>query len=96
MTKAFDELKKVLKEKGQLTPEDFEKATKEHGEMTEEEKAELSATQLEMEKEKKKKEKKGVTVEEYLEATKTLETAKEGSDEWKKAQEVVKRFEAGE
>lgn len=89
MTKTFDELRKLLKEKGKLTPEDVEKAVKEHGELTEEEKVSLAAEAHAAERKAEQQ----VTVEQYIEATKTLEDAEEGSPEYKKAKEIVEAFE---
>jgi hypothetical protein len=89
---AFEVLQKIIEEKGKFTPEDMERVTKEHGELSEQEKADIAALQLEAEK----KQKKAVTFEEFVEATKTMESAKEGSEGWKKAKETVDRFEAGE
>jgi hypothetical protein len=91
MTRTFDELQTLLKQKGKLAPEDIEKAVKEYGEMTEEEKASLAAEAHAAER----KAEQGVTVEQYIEATRTLETAEEGSPEYKKAQEIVEAFEKG-
>jgi LEA14-like dessication related protein len=91
MTRAFDELRTVLKQKGKLTLEDIEEAVKEHGEMTEEEKVSLAAEAHVAERKAEQE----VTVEQYIEATKTLETAEEGSPEYKEAQEIVEAFETG-
>jgi hypothetical protein len=91
MTKTFDALHTLLEQKGKLTPEDIEKAVKEHGEMTEDEKASLAAGAHAAERKAERE----VTVEQYIEATRTLETAEEGSPEYKKAQEVVEAFEKG-
>jgi hypothetical protein len=92
MSKAYDELTKQLKEKKKLKPEDIEKVEKEHGKMTEEEKVKLAAEMHEQEKQER--EGKEITVEQYLEASKTLDSAKEGSDEYKKAKKIVDAFES--
>jgi hypothetical protein len=94
-SKTFEALRKIVEDKGKFTPEDMEKAVKEHGPLSDQEKADIAALQLEAEK-RQKKEEKAVTFEEFLEATKALESAKEGSEEWKKAKAIVDRFEAGE
>lgn len=91
MSAGFDHLMKVLEEKKTLTPEDVEAAEKEHGALTDEEKLQLEA-------EKHKLEREGdatITMDQYLEATQTLETAAEGSDEYKKAEAIVEKFESG-
>ena len=93
-SKAFEALRKIVEEKGKFTPEDMEKAAKAHGPLSDQEKADIAALQLEVEK-KHKKEEKAVTFEEFLEATKAMESAKEDSDEWKKAKAIVDKFEAG-
>lgn len=91
MTAAFDHLKKVLEEKQDLTNEDVEAAEKEHGALTDEEKF-----WLESEKHKlSRKDDPTITMEQYLEATKVLDTAEEGSEEYKKAEEIVNKFESG-
>jgi len=91
MSAGFDHLMKVLAEKQTITPEDVEAAEKEHGALTDEEKLQLEA-------EKHKLEREGdatITMDQYLEATKTLDTAEEGSDEYKKAEAIVEKFESG-
>ena len=92
MTKAYDELAKLLKEKKKLKPEDIEKVEKEHGKMTDEERVKLAAEAHELEKSEREGEK--ITLEQYLEASKTLDTAKEDSEEYKKAKKVVDAFES--
>lgn len=96
MTKAFDELKKLLKERQkedkELKPEDIEKAEKEHGKLTDEEKVELAADAHKKKKEKREGDK--VTLDQYLEATKVMDKAKEDSDEYKKAKKIVDAFES--
>lgn len=91
MSDTFDKLKEMLEKQGTLNNEDVEKMVAEHGEMSDEEK-------LWLESEKLKKERSGdatITMDQYLEATKILDTAEEGSDEYKKAQEIVDKFESG-
>jgi len=91
MSDSFNKLKAILDEKGTVTPEDIETVSKEHGAMTPQEQMELESLKLK----KQKNERAEVTMEEYLKATKTLEEAAEGSDEYKKAEEIVKAFEEG-
>lgn len=91
MSASFDKLKAMLEEKGALTNEDVEKITKEHGEMTPQETIELESLKL-----KKSKESRAApTMEEYIAASKILDTAAEGSEEYKKAEAIVKAFEEG-
>ncbi|MBN2303215.1 MAG: hypothetical protein JXQ72_01980 [Anaerolineae bacterium] len=91
MSEAFDKLKAMLAEKGTLTDEEIANAVKEHGEMTAEENTWLSAEIHE----KKRSDETTVTMDQYLEAMKTLDSAAEGSDEYKKAEEIVNKFESG-
>jgi len=91
MSASFDKLKALLEEKGSLEQADIEKITKEHGELQAQEAMELESLRLKKGKETRKE----VTMDEYLEATKTLDTAEEGSEEYKKAEEIVNAFEAG-
>jgi len=88
---AFENLKKLLEEKGTLSPEEVETAEKEHGAMTDEEKLWLEA-----EKHKKDHaERQTITMDEYLAASAVLDSAEEGSEEYKKALETVEKFESG-
>ena len=91
MTATFDRLKAALQEKGTLSDEDIAQAVEEHGEMTAEENMELSAAIHE----RKRSQQATVTMEQFLEANKILDTAAEGSEEYKKAEAIVERFLAG-
>lgn len=91
MTAAFDHLEKILKEKGTLTNEEVEAAIKEHGEMTDEEKIQLEADRHEKERSSHVT----ITMDQYLEATKVLDSTPEDSEEHKKALEIVEKFESG-
>lgn len=91
MSEAFDKLKAMLAEKGDLSPEDVEKITGEHGEITDEEKMWLESEKLRLEKAKTET----ITMEQYLEALGKLDTAEAGSDEYKKAEALVNRYESG-
>ena len=91
MTEAFEKAKALLESQGNLSNEEVEKLVAEHGDMTDEEKIELEA-----ERHKKAREAEAeVTLEQYLEAVKTLDSAEEGSDEYKKAEATVKKYESG-
>lgn len=91
MSAAFDKLKELLKQKGTLTTEDIEQAVAEHGALSGEEITLLESEKLEMEKASGDK----VTMEQYLEALKVLDSAAEGSDEYKKAEALVEKYESG-
>ena len=92
MTKAYDELKKIRKEKKKITEKDIAKAEKEHGDLKDEERVELEAESLKADSKKRAGAK--ITLEQYLEATKALDKAKEGSAEYKKAEKIVDAFES--
>lgn len=92
MTGTFDKLKALLAEKGTLSEDDIAKAISDTGEMTAEEGAWIAA---EIHERKRATEKK-VTMEEFLEANKVLDTAAPDSEEYKKAQAVVDAFLQGE
>ena len=90
MTETFDKLKALLEEKGTLTDEEITTMVSAHGEMTPEENMELSA-QIH---ERKRAQETTITMEQYLEAMKVLDTAAEGSPEYQKAEEIVNKFES--
>lgn len=92
MSETYTKLKAMLDEKKSLTQEDIDKLVAEHGEMTDEEKVKLEADKLEAAKGGDDK----VTMEQYLEACKVLDTAAEGSDEYKKAEALVEKYEKGQ
>ncbi len=91
MSATFDKLKELLKSKGSLTNEEIQAAIADSGDMTPEEHALLEAERLEAAKSAGSK----VSMEEYLAALKVLDSAPEGSDEYKKAEAVVERYESG-
>ena len=92
MSETYDKLKALLDKNKALTTEDIEKMIKESGEMTAEEKIKLEADRLEAAKSSGDK----ITMEQYLEACKTLDTVEEGSDEYKKAEALVEKYEKGQ
>lgn len=87
MSAAYDKLVKLLEEKGSLENTDIESTTKELGEMTPQEMIDLSAAQL------KKQPKTSISMEQYLAATKVLDSAAEGSPEYEAALKVVEAYE---
>lgn len=90
MSASFDKLKTMLDEKGALSPEDIEGVVKSDGAMTPQESMELESLRL-----KKGDGRIKVTMEAYLEASKVLDSAAEGSEEYKKAEAIVNAFESG-
>lgn len=88
MSASFDKLKGMLETKGSLSQDDIDGVVKADGEMTPNEIVELEVMRL------KKGDGRGqVSMDAYLKATKILDEATEGSDEYKKAEEVVNAFE---
>lgn len=87
MSATFDKLMKMLDEKGSLVNTDIEAVTKELGEMTPQEMIDLSAAQI------KKQPRTEITMEQYLAATKVLDTTAEGSPEYEAALKVVETYE---
>lgn len=87
---AFEPLKALLKSQGTLSNEDVEKLVAEHGELTSDEKMWLESEKLQIGKASAT-----VTMEDYLAALKVLDSADEGSDEFKKAEALVDKYESG-
>jgi hypothetical protein len=91
MTTTFEKLKELLEKQNALSNEEVEKMVTEHGAMTDDEKLTLEA-------DRHKKERTGgaqITMDEYLAASKIMDTAEEGSDEFKKAEAIVLKYESG-
>jgi len=91
MSETFDKLKALLQENKNLIPEEVDKQVADTGDMTDDEKMWLESEKLKLQR----ADDKTITMDEYLEATKTLDTTDEGSDEYKKALEIVEKFESG-
>ena len=91
MTKTFETLKAALEEKGGLTEEAIKKTIEAHGEMTDEENAWLMAEIHERQQASRVT----VTMEQFLEANKVLDSAEPGSDDYKAAEKIVEAFLAG-
>ena len=91
MSEAFDKAKALLQQQGKLSNEDVEKLVTEHGAMSDDEKMWLEAERHKLERTSDE----AVTLEQYLEAAKTLDTAAEGSEEYKKAEAIVTQYETG-
>lgn len=90
-SESFTKLKGMLEEAKTLSNEQIETVCKEHGELSKEEHIELEALRLEIDKDNRPE----VSMDDYLAATKILDSAAEGSDEYKAAEKVVKAFESG-
>jgi hypothetical protein len=91
MSATFDKLKELLKAQGTLSNEEMEKAIAESGPLTPEEITALESEKLELAKAKTDT----VSMDDYLAALKVLDSAAEGSDEYKKAEALVEKYESG-
>jgi hypothetical protein len=91
MSATYDKLKALLESKGTITNEEVEKQIAETGAMTDEEKLTLEADRHK----KSRSDDVKITMDEYLAASKVLDTAAEGSDEYKKAEAIVNKYESG-
>lgn len=87
MSASLDKLLTLLKEKGELSDDDVQKITAEHGELSPEEHIEFSLARL------KKGASTAITMEQYLAASKVLDTAPEGSPEYVAAEKIVEEYE---
>lgn len=92
MSATFDKLKALLIEKKDLTNEDVANAIAASGDMTAEEKMWLESEKLTIQRGGEQK----ITLEQYLEASKILDTADPSSAEYKKAEELVNKYESGQ
>ena len=91
MSDTFDKLKELLTKQGTLSNEEVEKVVAEHGEMTDDEKLWLESEKHRLERAKDE----SVSMDDYLAALKVLDSAEEGSDEYKKAETTVNKYESG-
>jgi len=91
MSATFDKLKAMLADKKALTNDEVAAAIAADGDMTDEEKMWLEA-----ERHKLSRAATTITLEEYLAASKVLDSADPSSDEYKKAEELVNKYEAGQ
>jgi hypothetical protein len=91
MSETYDKLKELLAKQNSLSADDITKMIRAHGPMTDEEQVKLEAERHEKERAQGQK----ITMEQYLEASKILDSAAEGSDEYKKALEIVEAYESG-
>ncbi len=91
MSETFDKLKALLAKQDTLSEDEINQAIQSSGPMTAEERATLDAEVHE----KKRQKDQVITMEQYLEASKVLDTAAEGSDEYNKALKIVEAYEKG-
>jgi ElaB/YqjD/DUF883 family membrane-anchored ribosome-binding protein len=91
MSETFDKLKELLAKQGTFSEEDVNKLVAAHGALLPEERAKLDAEKHEQERAKGQK----ITMDEYLAASKILDTTAEGSDEYNKALKIVETYESG-
>jgi hypothetical protein len=91
MTKTFEVLKSQLEAQGNLSIEEVNQAVAEHGKMTDDE-----ALWLEAERHKSSRAQgDAVTMDQYLAALQTVESAAPGSPEHEEAQRIIEAFESG-
>jgi len=90
MSATFDKLKAMLAEKKALTNDEIAAAIAADGDMTDEEKVWLEAERHKLSRTAT------ISLEDYLAASKVLDTADPSSDEYKKAEEIVNKYEAGQ
>ncbi len=108
MTKTFDELMKILEEKGAIPDEEATRLIKEHGPLTDDEKKDLAAairmkralTQGGEKKEKDEDEKQPpaakeeVSMDDYLQALSVLDSDAASPEDKEKAQKIKEQFES--
>lgn len=106
MSKTFDELMKVLEEKGEIPDETAKKLIEEHGPLSDEEKKQMAAAirmKKALAKEKKtgdkadaekQEEDDGVSMDDYLLALSALDSEDASEDEKKKAKQIIEKFES--
>ncbi len=90
MTETFEKLKALLNATGTLTIDEIARAEGESGPLTDEERLWLSVEQHD----RLKREGAEITLEQYVEAARTLETAPPDSAEYVQAQRIVEAFES--
>lgn len=90
MTEAFDKLKAQLEAQGALSEDDIAAVEAEHGALTDDERLWLS---IELH-DRLQRSGDEITVEQYLAATQTLESAEPGSPEHDEARRIVDAFES--
>jgi len=91
MSETYEKLKALLAKQGTLSEDDIGKLVGEYGPLSDTERTTLEAERYEVERAKGQK----ITLEQYLEASKVLDSAAEGSDAYKKALALVEAYESG-
>ncbi|GAB4515801.1 MAG: hypothetical protein OHK0046_19810 [Anaerolineae bacterium] len=92
MSQTFDKLKELLAKQNTLSQEEIDKVVAESGALTDDERVWLESERHRLERAQDET----VTMDQYLAALKVLDTAAEDSDEFKKANELVERYEKGQ
>jgi len=91
MSETFEKLKAILTEKQALDNTEVEKMVVEHGEMTDDEKMWLESERHSLERASGET----ITMDQYLEACKVLDSTDEGAEAYKEAEAIVEKYEAG-
>jgi hypothetical protein len=91
MSETFNKLKAMLAKQGTLSEDEINKQIAESGALSDAERTTIEAERYEAERAKGQK----ITLEQYLAASKVLDSAAEGSDEYKKALVLVEAYESG-
>ena len=95
MTKAFDEIMKVVEEEGQIADEKAKAIIAEHGKLTDEEKKQIaSAIKMKRSLSKPDDDIGEVSMEAYMQALSVLDSDDASADEKKKAQAIKDKFES--
>lgn len=106
MSKTYDELMKILEEKGEIPDEEAKKIIKEHGALEEEEKKKVAAAikmkkaltksddKKDGDKDKKDGESDEVTMDDYLKALSDVDSEDASEEDKKKAKAIIEKFES--
>ncbi len=105
MSKTYDELMKLLEDKGEIPDEEAKKIIKEHGALEDEEKKQVAAA-IKMKKALTKDDKKDgdkdkkdgdsdeVTMDDYLKALSDVDSEDASEEDKKKAKAIIEKFES--
>jgi hypothetical protein len=91
MSETLAQLQALLAKQGSLSEDDITKVVAQHGALSEVERSVLEAERYEKERNKDQ----AISLEQYLAASKVLDSAAEDSDEYKKALTLVEAYENG-
>lgn len=89
MTKAFEQLRTLLQRQGTLTDEDFATIESQYGSVTDAERLWLSIEAHD----RRQREGDAITVEQYVQATRLLESSPPGSPDYERARRIMDAFE---